>query len=172
LKAYHDYKKNVLFRAILLFIIVFVTACSSTKYIEDYQSIVKRVEIDSVPKSLHEEAFNYIQKDIRPTSKLGVNVLIYNMFNTKDGRYKTNNVKPLGTPPPILDSTLVEISRNQIEKYLMSKGYFNAKVKSDIKVKNKRAEVFFKADTGAAFSVNKIIYEIPDPKIKELYLSQ
>ncbi|TCC96584.1 translocation and assembly module lipoprotein TamL [Pedobacter hiemivivus] len=172
MKAYHDYKKNVLFRAILLFIIVFVTACSSTKYIEDYQSIVKRVEIDSVPKSLHEEAFNYIQKDIRPTSKLGVNVLIYNMFNTKDGRYKTNNVKPLGTPPPILDSTLVEISRNQIEKYLMSKGYFNAKVKSDIKVKNKRAEVFFKADTGAAFSVNKIIYEIPDPKIKELYLSQ
>ncbi len=92
------------------------------------------------------------------------------MFNTKDGKYKTSNIRPLGTPPPILDSTLVEISRSQIEKYLASKGYFNAKVQSDIKVKNKRAEVFFEADTGAAFKINKINYEIPDPLIKDLYL--
>lgn len=171
MKAYHDYKKNVLFRAILLFIIVFVTACSSTKYIADNQSIVKKVKIDSIPKVFEEEAANYIQKDIRPTSGLGINVLIYNIFNTKDGKYKTSNIKPLGTPPPILDSTLVEISRNQIEKYLTSKGYFNAKVTSAIKVKNQRAAVSFTADTGSAFAVNKITYEIPDPKIKTLYLS-
>ncbi len=93
------------------------------------------------------------------------------MFNTKDGKYKTNNVKPLGTPPPILDSTLVEISRNQIEKYLISKGYFNAKVASEIKVEKKRAEVSFKADTGKVFTINKVKYEIPDDKIKELYMS-
>ncbi len=171
MKAYHDYKKNVLFPAILLFIIVFVTACSSTKYIADSQSIVKKVEIDSIPKAFEEEAYNYIQKDIRPSSRLGINVLIYNIFNTKDGKYKTTDIKPLGTPPPILDSTLVEISRSQIEKYLTSKGYFNAKVSSGIKVKNKRAVVSFKADTGSAFSVNKITYEIPDEEIKNLYLS-
>ncbi|MEQ7800334.1 BamA/TamA family outer membrane protein [Pedobacter sp. ASV1-7] len=171
LKAYHDYKRNVLFRAILLFFIVFVTGCSSTKYIADYQSIVKKVEIDSIPKKFEEEALNYIQKDIRPSSKIGINVLIYNMFNTKDGKYKTNNVKPLGTPPPILDSTLVEISRNQIEKYLISKGYFNAKVESEIKVENKRAEILFKADTGKVFTINKVKYEIPDDRVKELYLS-
>jgi outer membrane protein insertion porin family len=172
LKAYHDYKKNVQFHAILLFIIVFVTGCSSTKYIADYQSIVKNVEIDSIPKEFEEEAFNYIQKDIRPTSRLGINVLIYNMFNTKDGKYKTTNVKPLGTPPPILDSALVEISRNQIEKYLMSKGYFNARVKSDIEVKRQRATIFFKANTGTSFSVNEVEYEIPDQAIKVLYLSK
>lgn len=149
-----------------------MTACSSTKYIADYQSIVKNVEIDSIPKQFEEEAFNYIQKDIRPTSRLGINVLIYNMFNTKDGKYKTSNIKPLGTPPPILDSALVEISRNQIEKYLMSKGYFNARVKSDIEVKNQRAAVFFKANTGSSFAVNKVEYEIPDENIKALYLSK
>jgi outer membrane protein insertion porin family len=92
------------------------------------------------------------------------------MFNTKDGKYKTTNIRPLGTPPPILDSTLVEISRNQIEKYLKSKGYFNAKVQSEIKVKKQRAEVFFKADTGMAFTINKVTLEIPDEKIKQLYL--
>jgi outer membrane protein insertion porin family len=172
LKAYYNYKSSVLYRAILLFILVFVVGCSSTKYIEDYQSIVKKVKIDSVDKIFEEEAYNYIQKDIRPTSTIGVNVLIYNIFNTKDGRYKTSGIKPLGTPPPILDSALVEISRNQIEKFLNSKGYFNAKVKSTIEIKKQRASINFKAIPGPAFKVSKINYEIPDTVLKNIYLSK
>lgn len=172
MKAYYNYKSSVQFCAILLFILVFVAGCSSTNYIADYQSIVKNVDIDSVDKAFAEEAENYIQKDIRPTSTIGINVLIYNIFNTKDGKYKTSNIKPLGTPPPILDSTLVEISRSQIEKFLNSKGYFKAKVSSDIEVKNKRAHVRFKVNQGPSFSVNKIKYEIQDSTIKALYLSR
>jgi len=171
LKAYYNYKKHVQFYAILLFIIVFVTACSSTQYIADYQSIVKKVEIDSIKKEFQEEAYNYVQKDMRPTPKIGINVIIYNMFNTKDGKYKTSNIRPLGTPPPILDSALVEISRGQIEKYLISKGYFKAKVKADIEVKDKRAAVVFTAKTGPAFAINKLSYEIPDSTLKAIYLT-
>jgi outer membrane protein insertion porin family len=172
LKAYHIYKKNVQFRAILLLIIVFAAGCSSTKYIEDYQSVVKKVKIDSLNKTFEEEAYNYIQKDIRPTSTIGVNVFLYNIFNTKNGRYKTSNIKAIGSPPPILDSALVEISRNQIEKYLVSKGYFMAKVKSAIKVKNQKAEVLFTTNTGPEFSISEISYEIPDSAVKSLYLSK
>ncbi|WP_342328955.1 BamA/TamA family outer membrane protein [Pedobacter sp. FW305-3-2-15-E-R2A2] len=172
MKAYYIYKKNVQFRAILLLIIVFAAGCSSTKYIEDYQSVVKKVKIDSLNKTFEEEAYNYIQKDIRPTSTIGVNVFLYNIFNTKNGRYKTSNIKAIGSPPPILDSALVEISRNQIEKYLVSKGYFMAKVKSDIKVKNQKAEVLFTTKTGPEFSISDINYEIPDSVIKSLYLSK
>lgn len=172
MKAYYNYKKNVRFPAILLFIIVFATACSSTKYIEDYQSIVKKVKIDSIDKTFEEDAYNYIQKDIRPSSTIGINVFLYNIFNTKNGKYKTSNIKPLGSPPPILDSTLVEISRTQIEKYLVSKGYFMAKVKSDIEIKKQKAHITFKANTGPAFSISKIEYQIPDSNIKNLYLSR
>ncbi len=128
------------------------------------------MEIDSVDKAFGEEALNYIQKDLRPTSTIGINVLIYNIFNTKDGRYKTTGIKPLGTPPPILDSALVEISREQIEKFLISKGYFKAKVKSSIEIKNQKAKVRFKADQGPSFKINKITYKIPDVATKEIYL--
>lgn len=172
MKAYYIYKKNVLFPAILLLIIVFAAGCSSTKYIEDYQSVVKKVKIDSLKKPFEEEAYNYIQKDIRPTSTIGVNVFLYNIFNTKNGRYKTSNIKSIGSPPPILDSALVEISRNQIEKYLISKGYFMAKVKSDIKVKNQKAEVRFTTNAGPEFSISDINYDIPDSAVKDLYLSK
>ena len=164
MKAYPNYKKKFQFPAILLLIILFATACSSRKYIQDYQSIVKKVEIDSVPKKFEEEAYNYVQKDIKPAPKLSVNVGLYNFF------YGLFRIKSIGNPAPILDSALVDISRSQIEKYLHSKGYFKATVKSAIEVKNQKARVYFKADPGPAFMVNKLNYDIADPKVKEIYM--
>ena len=113
-----------------------------------------------------------MQKDIRPPAGLGINIAIYNIFNTKNGKYKKTNIKPLGTPPPILDSNLVEISRNQIEKFLKSKGFFNAKVKSEIAVKDKKAKLRFTAAAGPAFRINKITAEIDDEAVRTLYLSE
>lgn len=165
MKAYSIYKEKFQFPAILLFIL-FVTACSSTKFIEDNQSIVRTVEIDSIPDKYKEEALNYIQKDIRPASRLGINVGLYNIFY---GVFKTKSV---GKPAPLLDSTLVEISRNQIEKYLVSKGYFMAKVKAEIKVKRQRAEVDFTAVTGPAFFIQKVSYNIPDATVKQVYMEK
>ncbi|MBB5639155.1 outer membrane protein assembly factor BamA [Pedobacter cryoconitis] len=166
MKAYSIYKGKFLFPAILLFIILFAAACSSTKFIEENQSIVKVVEIDSIPSKYKEEAMNYIQKDIRPSSRLGINVGLYNIFYTL---FKTKSV---GKKAPVLDSTLVEISRGQIEKYLMSKGYFMAKVRAEIKVKNQRAQVDFIATTGPSFSIGKLSYTIPDPAVRKLYMEQ
>lgn len=166
MKAYPVYKNKFRFSAILLLIILFAAACSSTKFIEPYQSIVKKVEIDSIPSKYNEEALNYIQKDIRPASRLGINVGLYNIF------YSLFKTKSVGKPAPVLDSTLVEISRNQIEKYLISKGYFMAKVRSDIKVKRQRAEVEFTAKPGPAFSISKVNYDIADSTLKEIYMSR
>lgn len=155
----------------LLFILVLVAGCSSTRYIEDYQAIVTNVKIDSIDKEFQEQAYNYVQKDIRPIDGIGINTKIYNLLNTKNGKYKTSNIKPLGTPPPILDSALVDISRNQIEKYLKSKGFFNATVKSEIAIENQKAKLKFTADPGPAFFINEITYQISDTTIKALYLN-
>jgi outer membrane protein insertion porin family len=172
LKAYkYNYKQQIQKLTILLFILVFVAGCSSTKYIEDYQSIVKKVKIDSIDKQFEENAYNYVQKDIKPTGGLGINIAIYNIFNTKNGRYKTSNIKPLGSPPPILDSALVEISRTQIQKYLKSKGFFKATVKSEIKVEKKKAYLRFIADPGPAFFVNQLTYDISNDTVKALYFA-
>ncbi|WP_233603880.1 MULTISPECIES: BamA/TamA family outer membrane protein [unclassified Pedobacter] len=157
--------------AILLFIILLIQACSSTRYIPDYQSIVKKVTIDSVDAKFEEQAYNYVQKDIRPASKLSINVPLYNLFNTKDGRYKTNNIKPFGSPPAILDSTLVEISRTQIQKFLKSKGYRQAEVNAAIKVANKKAEIIFSAKPGPAYVIQSISDSIPNVNIRNLYES-
>lgn len=132
---------------------------------------MKKVTIDSVDAKFEEQAYNYVQKDIRPASKLSINVPLYNLFNTKDGRYKTSDIKPFGTPPAILDSTLVEISRTQIQKFLKSKGYRQAEVTSAIKIADKKAEIIFSAKPGPAYFIEKLSDSIPNVNIRNLYES-
>ena len=125
------------------------------------------MKLDSVDKEFTETALTFVQNDIRPNSRL--NLALYNLFNTKKGKYRTDRVRAIGEAPHILDSALVEISRVQIEKFLATKGFFTAKVKSDIQVKNKKATITFTADQGPAFKISTISYEIPDSAVSVLY---
>ena len=133
----------------------------------DHQALVKKVKIEGIDKEFSLRAATYVQQEVRPNRRLYL--ALYNTFNTKKGRYKTEKIKNIGEAPHILDSSLVEISRIQIEKFLKSKGFFNASVKSDILVEKKKAIITFTAIPGAEFTINKIDYIIPDSVVKNLY---
>lgn len=147
--------------------LIILSGCRSTRYLKDNESLVTRVTLDSINKRFKEEAYLYVQSQIRPNSKL--NLALYNYFNTKKGEYRTDRIKNIGEEPNILDSALVEISRKEIEKFLASKGFLKAKVKADIQIKNKRAHITFTADQGPEFHVRNVSYEIADPEVAKLY---
>jgi len=148
-------------------IILILGACNATRYIADDQALVKKVEIIGVDKQFKETALTFVQSDIRSNSRL--NLALYNTFNTKDGKYRTDKVKAIGEAPNLLDSSLVEISRIQIEKFLATKGFFNAKVKSEIEVKDKHVIIKFIADQGPEFKFRKIEYQIEDSIVSAIY---
>jgi hypothetical protein len=131
--------------------------------------LVKKVKLDGVDKQFLETALTFVQSDIRPNSRQ--NLALYNIFNTRKGKYRTDRIKAIGEAPHVLDSSLMEISRVQIEKFLASKGYFNAKVKSDLKIKKQNAEIIFTADIGSEFKIRKISFEIEDTTVSALYLA-
>ena len=135
----------------------------------DDQALVKSVKLDSVNKEFAETALTFVQNDIRPNSR--INLALYNLFNTKKGKYRTDRVRVIGEAPHVLDSSLVEISRVQIEKFLATKGFFNAKVKSDIVVEKKKAKITFTAEQGSEFKISSINYEIPDSAVSALYMA-
>lgn len=160
--------RNFSFASILLLIII-LTSCNATRYLEEDQSLVKRVNLKGVDKEFSEQALTFVQNDIRPNSRL--KLALYNMFNTKKGKYRTDRVRAIGEAPHLLDSSLVEISRTQIEKFLVTKGYFKAEVKSDMVVKKKKAKVTFTAKQGPEFKIRKISFEIEDSTVSALYLA-
>lgn len=105
-------------------------------------------------------AENYVDKEQQPNNVL--NLQFYYLLS-KNGK------RDIGEAPRLLDSTLVEFSRIQIEKYIQSKGYLKAKVTDSIIVKKKKAELVFKTREGSMFRIRKIEDSIPDDKVRGLY---
>ncbi len=153
--------------ASILLLNITLSACNATRFIPDDQALVKSVKLDSVSEEFEAKALTFVQNDIRPNSRL--NLALYNLLNTKKGKYRTDRVRAIGEAPHLLDSSLVEISRVQIEKFLATKGFFKAKVKSDILVENKKATITFTAEQGPEFKISTINYEIQDSAVSALY---
>ena len=147
---------------------IFLSGCSATKYLSDDQQLVRRVSIKGIDKQFSEQANLYILRSIRPNSRL--NLALYNFFNTKNGKYRTDRIRDIGEAPNILDSSSVEISRRELEKFLFDKSFFKAQVKSDVVVKKKKAYITFTADPGPSFTIKDFSYVIPDSAVKQLYI--
>lgn len=134
--------------------------CSITRRLNDHQALVRKITIKGMDKEFAGLAVNYVDKEQQPNNVL--NLQIYYLFS-KNGK------KDIGEPPAILDSSLVEFSRYQIEKYIQNKGYLKAKVTDTIKIKKKKAELVFTTVEGPMFRIRKFDDSIPDKKVEALY---
>lgn len=142
-------------------------SCRSVRLLDDNQALVTSVKLNGIDKKFKEEASEYVQKEIRPNSP--INLFIYNIANGQRGHYRTDKIRKVGEAPSILDSSLVEISKTQIKKYLNNKGFFNATVESDVTVNRKKAKVTFDIDQGQPFIIEQITYDIYDPAVDSIY---
>ncbi|HEX7366660.1 MAG TPA: BamA/TamA family outer membrane protein [Pelobium sp.] len=148
--------------AIIVFFVFIVFGCRSTKRLTKDQALVTKLSINGIDKEFEEQAQDFVALDLRPNSPF--NLWVYNTFSKK-GKLK------LGEAPHILDSSLVEISRLQIEKFLKIKGFLNAKVKDSISIHNKKASVFYTAEPGTSFKFRNLSFDIPDSTVKSIYLA-
>ena len=72
----------------------------------------------------------------------------------------------IGEEPAVLDTSITEQSRKQLEIYLNSKGYFHGHV-SDTTIygKRKKTKVVYQLDPGIPYLIRGLTYDIDDPKI-------
>lgn len=161
-------KRNCVFAyASIMLLLVLFSSCRSTRLLEDGQALVAKVEISGIDPQFAEQAKAYIPPDIRPNSR--INLFIYNLANARKGRYRTQNIRNVGEPPHLLDSTLVDFSTQQISRYLISKGYFNTTVNHEITLKQRRAHIYFHVVPGEPFTLRKVDVDIADPQLEQLY---
>jgi len=161
LKAYTtvNYFRLTILSIILLFTL---SNCSLTRRLKDNQALVRKITIKGMDKEFAEIAVNYVDKEQQPNNV--INLQIYYLFS-KNGK------KDIGEPPAIVDSSLVEFSRSQIEKYIQNKGYLKARVTDSIIIKKKKAELVFTTVEGPMFRIRNFSDSIADKKVTLLYNS-
>lgn len=162
--------KTILFYAKIAFLFLIFESCRSAKYMEHNQALVTRINMSGIPVELKEEAFSYVANEIRPNSAL--NLTVYNIFNTRDGKYKKDNLRNVGEPPQLLDTPLVELSATQIQQFLHTKGYFNSSIQPLISIKKKKAKIDFATVLDEPYFINEIDYTFSDSAIREIYFKE
>lgn len=163
-----NYQKKYFLYASIGFLLLIFSACRSTRFLEEDQSLVVRTEVDGLDSELKEQAEDYIPAGVLPNSRL--NLFLYHLANTSSGKYKTQNIRKIGEAPHILDSALVDLAALQINRFLFNKGYLNAQVQDSISFKGRKAAVHFQVDTGRPYTIDRILLDIADPSVATLYL--
>ena len=142
---------------LLLFLL---SACSLTRQLKGNETLVSKNAVKGIDEEFATPALLYIDKTQQPNNKLNLQLWIL---------FSGHGKRAVGEEPSLLDSNLVEYSRDQIENYLHNKGYLKAVVTDSVVVKKKRASLFFIAKEGPLFKVRKFQDSITDPKVRQLY---
>jgi outer membrane protein assembly factor BamA len=88
----------------------------------------------------------------------------------KDSPIFLESIRDIGEAPVLLDSGMTQQTRQQLSKFLFSKGFFNNEVKDTIIVneKEKKAVIKYILIPKTPYKVNKITYQMDDEKLGEI----
>jgi outer membrane protein assembly factor BamA len=97
---------------------------------------------------------------------------IPNLKNKEKATFRESLLEA-GEPPVILDSSLTKITKNQLQKFVFSKGYFDSNVRDSLvlDMKNKRAKIFYFISKSEPYFIRRINYKIEDPLIEYFILN-
>ncbi|MGZ3945802.1 MAG: translocation and assembly module lipoprotein TamL [Mucilaginibacter sp.] len=156
----------------LIFITVFLSACSTTKFLAPGQKLyngaqVKLTADTSTKKSEAGDLKDEMEGLVRPKPNSKILGLRFKLWvydktrtnKTKGLRHYLNT--HMGEPPVLLSSVDIDKNRSILQNRLQNEGYFLAQVAGDTVSKNKIAKVIYTAQTGPAYHYRSITF----PKI-------
>lgn len=162
----------------LLYIVVVIaalsllTGCSSTKYVPDNQYLLDKVVITSDDKDFKEaDLRDYLHQ--RPNFKafglIKWQLYLYNWSGKNDKSWVNKQLRRMGEAPVVLDTMLVEQSADELERFLVNKGYIHADVTTRIDtLRHKKAVVTYMLHPNTPYRIRNYQTAISDPVIDSI----
>lgn len=156
MKAFDKYKS--LFIGIAILSTLFLSSCVS-RYLAKEDLLVRNIEFSGFEKSFHAQVKDFIAPSQLPNKTIDLYPYLW---------FSNNGKRQWGTPPAILDSSLVDLSRIQMERYLRNNGYLDANVSATIHkhTKKQSIDILFSANSGSLYKIKNVSYNIQDTSLK------
>jgi len=158
-------------RSCLSFVLLYliVTSCNPTKYVPEGDTLLDKntivVSNDGVKKTNLEP---YIRQ--KPNKRIfGTRFYLglHNLSNINKEKWPHTWLRKIGEEPVIFDISAAERTKNQIQSYVASKGFFDGKVTDTIETKDRRSEVTYNVELTSPYTIRDLIYEIADSNIQK-----
>lgn len=152
-------------------IAVFLFSCSSVKFVPEDNYLINKVEVEiDTPGVDKGEAKTFVRQkeNYKILGFAKFHLMLYNLSSKKK---QDDWLKRIGEPPQIYNEILSERSGNQLKQYMNNKGYFQAKIKNEIVLneKKRKVNIKYKVDAGDRYLINDIKYHIQDKALESLY---
>lgn len=139
-------------------------SCSTTKFIPDgsYRLAANEVAITNDAKFNTAEVSSYIKQQPNSYFIFGWNPFL-NVYNWGDGSGKGLDKvwRKIGTAPVVFNPSLVESSRQNINKHLEYLGYYGSVISAEVTTVRKLARVKYTITLGKRYVIDEITYSIP-----------
>lgn len=154
----------------LLFLTIFLGACSNTKYLTNGQRLYVGGKVNIINKEIKKNDKKALSGELvgllRPkpnASFLGLKpkLYIYNITRTTKKKGIKHYLNTKFGEPPVLASTIDLVKNSSIlQNRLQNEGYFQAQVTGDTITKDKKTTAVYSANTGPAYTIRKLVYPI------------
>jgi len=163
----------------LLTLIIFTAAsCNPTKYVSSGELLLSSNELavtpgaEPLPETVSRSAMKpYIRQ--QPNKKIFGMRFHLGLFNLSDitrEKWPHAWLRRIGEEPVIYDQTAADRSAGQIQSYLWSKGFFNARVTDTLSVTGNEAKVIYNVSPGRPYTIAGIRYDIQDSVLSGLIM--
>ncbi len=147
-------------------------SCSPVKFLSNDEYLLNKVEVvvDN-PKVNKEEAKSFVRQK-ENYKILGFAKFHLWLYNLSSKKKNDGWLKRIGEPPQVYNSALASRSEDQLIQYLNNKGYFQAKVNTEVELKEKKQKVNVRylIETGEQYKIRKINYHVSDSVLNAVFL--
>lgn len=165
---------SALYSALCIAFLFLVSACDTTKYVADGDYLLNRVYINGDCGDVsHDDLMDYVrqQPNVRVLGFWRLKLGIYNLSGTKDNGWN-RWLRKIGSAPVVYDSTLMTRSREQLDLYMQSRGYFDVVVSDTMAVTDeKKCAVYYTLDAGEVYKISHLGYYVYDDSIRPLVMA-
>lgn len=155
-------------------------SCNATRYLPEDAYLLRANKVKlKAPREVKEKASlseNLASLIAQKPNKrfLGIPIQLY-LYNLRHQKYEEDTANyqlQSGTveKPVLFDSSLVRRSVQNMRAYLFNAGFFYAKVRDTVTLKNRRAYVTYRVETGPVYRIDSVSLDIDDSLVRDFIL--
>ena len=155
----------------VLSIMLFIVACSATKYVPEGDFLLNKVKVYSDSEDLSPselKQYIHLTTNAKWFSLFKTQLYIYNMSGRDSTKWVNRTMRKLGTPPVMFNEKDAQRSQKELLRAVQNKGYIGANVELTTKIKRKKLELIYRIKGGQPYRLRHFSYGSIDEDILNL----
>lgn len=173
LKKTSSNKNNNFLRVLILSVpfVALIYSCNPTKYVPQGETLLNNNYIEINREGINKsELVPYVKQ--KPNKKIfgsRFHLGLYNLSDINKEKWPHGWLRNIGEEPVIFDKSQAEKSREQLEEYIGSKGFFDSHVSDSVRTIKRKSDVFYNINLKTPYTIRNLYYEIADTTIEKLF---